>query len=149
MNVNVSSLVVTKCMPNSAWIMGLDASAYKRSVILVSVCIVFIRLFVFIIVWISCVEIRMRKLTFRSPKTIMLKDISSFFQWTMSKSTTKIWWAIYTENKVFTSLWYFHKISVLLKYLPNLLTNWLFAMTRSTSCYTDKQHLAQWNIQIC
>lgn len=59
--------------------MGLDASAYKRSVILVSVCIVFIRLFVFIIVWISCVEIRMRKLTFRSPETIMLKDISLAF----------------------------------------------------------------------
>ena len=47
-------------------------------VILVGACIVF-KLYTFMIVRISCVELRFKKLTFMSPRTMILEDISLAF----------------------------------------------------------------------
>lgn len=66
----------------------MNVSAYKNigsikvhacTVTFVGVHIVFIRLFVIIIVWNSCVKKRLKKLTFRSPRITMLEDISFAF----------------------------------------------------------------------
>lgn len=81
MYVYISCSVITECMTNSAWVMDFDArrgsiKVHVCSVILLGVCILFVNMFEFIIVWVSCVEIRLRKLTFRSPRTMILEEIS-------------------------------------------------------------------------
>lgn len=52
---------------------------YVCLVIFVGVCIVFVKLFEFIIVWILCVEIRLRKLIFRLFRIMMLEEILLVF----------------------------------------------------------------------